>query len=66
MLLEKKNNVKFGVGFRQYDQEQLTNTSIDSEMVENIPTTSAGEEIKIIEPSGKKIILEKATKFLPI
>ncbi|MFS8025219.1 hypothetical protein Hanom_Chr16g01472401 [Helianthus anomalus] len=41
MLLEKqrKSNMKFGVGFRKYDQEQLTNTSIDSEMVEIIPTT---------------------------
>ncbi|MFS8033700.1 hypothetical protein Hanom_Chr17g01572651 [Helianthus anomalus] len=40
MLLEnqRKSNVKC-VGFRKYDQEQETNTSIDSEMVEVIPTT---------------------------
>ncbi|KAJ0940057.1 hypothetical protein HanRHA438_Chr02g0068361 [Helianthus annuus] len=62
MLLEKqiKSNVKFGVGFRKHDNEQPSNTSIDSEMVEIIPTNSIGEKkIKIIESSGKKITLEK-------
>ncbi|MFS7914134.1 hypothetical protein Hanom_Chr02g00149811 [Helianthus anomalus] len=44
---QRKNHVKFGVGFRKYDQERQTNTSIDSEMIEIITTTSNGEEIKI-------------------
>ncbi|XP_022041267.1 uncharacterized protein LOC110943844 [Helianthus annuus] len=55
---ETKSNVKFGAGFRKYDQEQLANTFISSEMVEVIPTKT-GEEIKITGPRGKKITLEK-------
>ncbi|MFS7917073.1 hypothetical protein Hanom_Chr03g00184771 [Helianthus anomalus] len=30
---KRKSNVKFGAGLRKHDQEQLTNTSIDLEMV---------------------------------
>ncbi|MFS7977538.1 hypothetical protein Hanom_Chr10g00905131 [Helianthus anomalus] len=61
MLLDKqmKSNVKFGVGFRKYDQEHQDKTTIDSELLEVIPTTSEGEEINFTEPNGKKITLEK-------
>ncbi|MFS7969976.1 hypothetical protein Hanom_Chr09g00815541 [Helianthus anomalus] len=59
-MLEKqfKSNVKFGIGFRKNDQTE--NTAInDYDSVEFIPTNKDGQEVKITNKNGNKIILQK-------
>ncbi|KAJ0618159.1 hypothetical protein HanHA89_Chr02g0050011 [Helianthus annuus] len=60
LMLEKqiKSNVKFGIGFRKNDQ--IKNTAVnESGSVEIIPSNKDGQEIKITNKNGNKIILEK-------
>ena len=60
LMLEKqiKSNVKFGIGFRKNDQ--VENTAVnESGSVEIIPTNKDGQEIKITDKNGNKIILER-------
>ncbi|MFS7976628.1 hypothetical protein Hanom_Chr10g00894611 [Helianthus anomalus] len=62
-MLEKqiKSNVKFGVGFRKHDQIEntLANESVQTS-VEIIPTNKDGQEVKITDKLGNKIILERS------
>ncbi|MFS7946088.1 hypothetical protein Hanom_Chr06g00531941 [Helianthus anomalus] len=60
LMLEKqiKSNVKFGIGFRKHYQTKNT-AEIDSGLAKVIPTNMAGQEIKVTDKNGNKIILEK-------
>ncbi|MFS7908899.1 putative transcription factor interactor and regulator CCHC(Zn) family [Helianthus anomalus] len=60
LMLEKhvKSNVKFGIGFKKNDQTKNT-AKTDSNLVEVIPKNKDGQEIKIVDKNGNKIILEK-------
>src|ERR1044071_3124065 len=61
MLLNKqtKSHVKFGFGFETTAPAFENTDKRDQKLVEVVPTNLEGQEIKITEPNGKKIILEK-------
>ncbi|MFS7938501.1 hypothetical protein Hanom_Chr05g00440461 [Helianthus anomalus] len=60
-MLEKqiKSNVKFGIDFRKHNQTSENITKIEYGLVEVIPTNMAGQEVKVTDKNGNKIILEK-------
>ena len=61
MLLNKqtKSHVKFGFGFATTAPAFENTDTKDQKSVEIVPTNLQGQEIKITEPNGKKIVLEK-------
>src|ERR1043165_7225273 len=61
MLLNKqtKSHVKFGFGFQTTAPAFQNTDKREQKLVEVVPTNLEGKEIKITEPNGKKIILEK-------
>lgn len=57
---QSKSHVKFGFGFQETTaQSSQTTDKKEPQLVEIIPTNSKRQEIKVTEPNGKKIILEK-------
>ncbi|MFS7903965.1 hypothetical protein Hanom_Chr01g00030341 [Helianthus anomalus] len=49
----------FSIGFRKHDQTSKSIVEIESGLVDVIPTNMVGQEIKVNDKNGNKIILEK-------